>query len=52
MIIGPIDLQTWNLLRQINSSLMWMRKSRDPRWNSFIETSSKTYQEVKQRYVT
>lgn len=51
-VIGPIDRTTWNLMRQINTSLTWMRKQQQTdRWSVCIEKEGLIYEELKNRYV-
>ena len=53
-VIGPIDQPTWNLMRQINTSLTWMRKENvraEGRWDTCIEKEGSIYDELKNRYV-
>lgn len=50
-VIGPIDRPTWNLMRQINTSLRWMQSSDRERWGPCIEKEGAVYEELKKRYV-
>lgn len=50
-VIGPIDRPTWNLMRQINTSLIWMREQKTERWSACIEKEGLIYDELRNRYV-